>query len=366
VTVRIHSIDGLSPMPKLKGPRAPARRPTPYADLNAVLDQLVKGVKTLLTDNFVGAYLQGSFALGDFDTHSDVDFIVVTHEDIPPDQLPALQALHDVLHALPSPWASRLEGSYAPKSILRRWSTTPRDPPGEPRADDWADPGTSGMAPRVYPFLFLGNGERVLVRSEHDNTQVVRWILREKGVALAGPPARGLVDPVLPEALREEVKTLLDRVAAMDEAALTQPMWVQAFMALMAGRMLYALATGRVASKKTAVGFARQRLEPRFADLIERAWRERVARPEDEAALAAYFRGPSDPDDAAATLDLIRHAQAVAHAVPSRSIIEQKLAAKRGGPPGRGDWRGGLNQRGGSARGWTPPPTRPGGRGRRG
>jgi hypothetical protein len=353
-------------MPNLKGQSASSRRPTPYADLNAVLAELVERARTLLADNFVGAYLQGSFALGDFDQHSDLDFIVVTHQDIPPDQVPALQAMHEALRAMPSPWASRLEGSYAPKAILRRWSTSPRDPPGEPRPDDWADPGASGMAPRVYPFLFLGNGERILVRSEHDNTQVVRWILREKGVALAGPPARGLVDPVLPEALREEVRALLDRVAAMDEAALTQPMWVQAFMALMAGRMLYALSTGRIGSKKGTVAFAARTLEPRFAGLIERAWREREGRPADEPELAAHFRQASDPDDAAMTLDLIRHARAVAHAVPARLVIEQKLAAKRQPPPSRGDWRGGLNQRGPSARGWTPPPTRPGGRGRRG
>ncbi|HEY3950084.1 aminoglycoside adenylyltransferase domain-containing protein, partial [Phenylobacterium sp.] len=264
-------------------------------------------------------------------------------------------------------WAPRLEGSYAPKAILRRWTTTPRDPPGEPRPDDWADPGTSGLAPRVYPFLFLGNGERILVRSEHDNTQVVRWILREKGVALAGPPARGLIDPVPAEALREEVRALLDRLAVMDQAELTQPMWVQTFMALLMGRMLYALSTGRIASKKTAVAFAARTLEARFAGLIERAWREREARPEGEAELAAYFRGSAtDPDDAALTLELIRHARAVAHVVPARAIIEQKLAAKRAPPPGRGDWRGGLNQRGPSARAWTPPPTRPGGRGRRG
>ncbi|HEY3888762.1 MAG TPA: nucleotidyltransferase domain-containing protein, partial [Caulobacteraceae bacterium] len=137
-------------MSKLKGSRAPSRRPTPYADLNAILAELVERARTLLAENFVGAYLQGSFALGDFDTHSDVDFIVVTHDDIAPEQLPALQATHDELHALPGPWAPRLEGSYAPKAILRRWTTTPRDPPGEPRPDDWADPGTSGLAPRVY------------------------------------------------------------------------------------------------------------------------------------------------------------------------------------------------------------------------
>ena len=353
-------------MPKLKGKGASSRRPTPYADLNAVLAELVERARALLADNFVGAYLQGSFALGDFDPHSDLDFIVVTHQDIPPDQLPALQAMHDDLHALPGPWASRLEGSYAPKAILRRWSTSPRDPPGEPRPETWADPGTSGMAPRVYPFFFLGNGERVLVRSEHDNSQVVRWILREKGVALAGPPARGLVDPVPAEALREEIRVLLDKLVSMGDVALTETLGIQCFMALLAGRMLYALSTGRVGSKKTAVAFAGRTLEPRFASLIERGWREREGRPQGEAEIEAYRRRNADPDDAALTLDLIRHARAVAHVVPSRTIIEQKLAAKRQLPPRRGDWRGGLNQRGPAARAWTPPPTRPGGRGRRG
>ena len=51
------------------------RSPTPYQDLNVVLTRLVGGVQTALGATFVGAYLQGSFAVGDFDEHSDVDFI---------------------------------------------------------------------------------------------------------------------------------------------------------------------------------------------------------------------------------------------------------------------------------------------------
>ena len=127
-------------MPKLKGQSASSRRPTPYADLNAVLAELVGRARALLADNFVGAYLQGSFALGDFDTHSDVDFMIVTHEDVPPDQVPDLQGMHDDLHALPSPWATRLEGSYAPKAILRRWSTTPRGRPCNERSSKLEQP----------------------------------------------------------------------------------------------------------------------------------------------------------------------------------------------------------------------------------
>lgn len=49
-----------------------------YADLNVLLAELVASVRQVLDRNFCGAYLQGSFALGDADEHSDVDFIVVT------------------------------------------------------------------------------------------------------------------------------------------------------------------------------------------------------------------------------------------------------------------------------------------------
>ena len=53
-------------------------RPTPYPELNSVLEDLVASVKATLGEAFVGAYLQGSFAVGDFDRHSDVDFIIST------------------------------------------------------------------------------------------------------------------------------------------------------------------------------------------------------------------------------------------------------------------------------------------------
>jgi predicted nucleotidyltransferase len=56
--------------------------PTPYPELNRVLGELVDSVQEVLSANFVGAYLQGSFAVGDFDLHSDVDFIIVTEEEL--------------------------------------------------------------------------------------------------------------------------------------------------------------------------------------------------------------------------------------------------------------------------------------------
>ncbi|HEY8004064.1 MAG TPA: aminoglycoside adenylyltransferase domain-containing protein [Phenylobacterium sp.] len=292
-------------MPQSQGPRASARQPTPYADLNAVLAYLVEGASRLLGDNFVGVYLQGSFAVGDFSEFSDCDFIVVTRLDITPDELPAFQALHAGVHELPYPyWRTGLEGSYVAAPILRRWSTEPRDPPGEPRGPDWADPGTSGSPPRAYPFWYLDHGARTLVRSEHDNTQVVRWCLRERGVTLAGPPPRTLVDPVTPEALRAEVRQTMDIVLSLD----LQPMHLVAWQAFWVGlfcRMLHTLSTGAVHSKKASMAWAAAALDASWRGLIERAAAVRKGD-------AAQSGQPADPADVAATHAFARYA--VAHA----------------------------------------------------
>src|SRR5205085_11504228 len=70
-----------------------AAAPTRFPDLNRVLADLVTGARAILGDNFCGAYLQGSFAVGDADEHSDVDFVIVAHEDVGEAQQSGLQAL---------------------------------------------------------------------------------------------------------------------------------------------------------------------------------------------------------------------------------------------------------------------------------
>lgn len=51
---------------------------TAFPDHDALLDDHVRSVQRILGDDFVGAYLQGSFALGAGDANSDADFVVVT------------------------------------------------------------------------------------------------------------------------------------------------------------------------------------------------------------------------------------------------------------------------------------------------
>src|ERR1700694_5066203 len=105
--------------------------PTPYPELDGVLQDFVESVQTVLGIKFVGAYLQGSFAVGYFDRHSDVDFIMVTEEE---------------LSDLPS---------------------------------------------------------------AHCNTVLVRWVVREHGVPLAGPAPVPLVDPIPVETLREHIRATM-------------------------------------------------------------------------------------------------------------------------------------------------------------
>ena len=85
--------------------------PTPNPDLNAVLHELVTRAQAILQQNFVGAYLQGSFALGDWDADSDVDFMMVIEHEPGDDTVLELQTMHADVFALASSWAQHLEGS---------------------------------------------------------------------------------------------------------------------------------------------------------------------------------------------------------------------------------------------------------------
>ena len=99
--------------------------PTPYPDVNAVLNLLLSSVQTVLGDHFVGLYLYGSLASGDFDPQrSDIDFVVVTAGELPDDMIAALETMHTRIWASGLKWAAKLEGSYLPQATLRRYDST--------------------------------------------------------------------------------------------------------------------------------------------------------------------------------------------------------------------------------------------------
>src|SRR5205085_7866857 len=155
--------------------------PTSFPGLNRLLTDLTASVRSALGNNFSGAYLQGSFAVGDADEDSDVDFLVATVDSLNDDEVMSLNRIHAALYEREGYWSKHLEGSYAPAAALRRF---------EPQQPIWH---------------YLDNGSRQLELSNHDNTNVVRWSLREHGIVLAGPPASKLVDEVPAETLKREI-----------------------------------------------------------------------------------------------------------------------------------------------------------------
>jgi len=225
--------------------------PTPFAELNQLLAAFVDGVGGVLRETFCGAYLQGSFAVGDADAHSDVDFIVVTESDVTPKQQAELQSLHRRLYALPTPWAQHLEGSYVPRAVLRRPDPTRR------------------------PFLYLDNGATELRLDSHDNTAVVRWSLRERGVVLAGPEPRELLDPITVDELRADVRRALTHWTAWFRSRRSIDRRALAVAVLSHCRILHTLVAGEVTSKRAAGEWALEELDPEWASLVRWALDDR-------------------------------------------------------------------------------------------
>jgi hypothetical protein len=255
-----------------------AAHPTPYPELNGVLRDLVDSVREILGPDFVGAYLQGSCAVGDFDQHSDCDFLIATEGELTDDQVDALQVMHGRIFDSGPGWAKHLEGSYFPKAILRT-----KDNCGE-------------------PLWYLDNGSRQLIRSTHCNKIHVRWVVRERGIVLAGSSPESLVDPVSAEDLRSEIFQTLNR---WGREVLTHPeeynnRFYQTFIVLNYCRMLHDLHAGTVGSKRTGAEWAKKSLDASWVGLIDRAW---AGRPNP----AKSVRESADPQDFARTLEFVRY-----------------------------------------------------------
>lgn len=244
--------------------------PTPYPEVNVLLDELLASSRSILGSSMVGMYLFGSLARGDFDPQSsDIDFVVVTNEAVSDEMVPALEAMHARLLASGLPWAAKLEGYYFPPEVFR--------------------PGHS--ADRRYPAV--NEGKFYLTPCDSD-WPIHSHTLREIGVVIAGPSLRDVISPVLPDDLRRTVRTILRE---WWEPMLANPARLyragyQPYAVLTMCRMLYTLHAGAIASKPAAARWGLETLGGQWSALIERA-------------LVLRQQGESEPPDE--TLDFIRY-----------------------------------------------------------
>jgi len=232
--------------------------PTPFPAVNTVALDFLAGVQRILGDQFRAMYLSGSLALGDFSAdRSDIDFIVVTEDEVSGAHFPALQTLHACFNASDSSWATEVEAAYIPLAALRRY-----------------DP-----AHARHPHIQRGADEALVWDQLATDWVLQRFILREYGVIVAGPPPDILIDPVPADDLRRAVVALMRHVwwARMpDDPTPLRHRGYQAYVALTMCRILYTLDIGAVVSKPVAARWARIALPTQWNALIERAqaWRK--------------------------------------------------------------------------------------------
>ena len=242
---------------------------TPYTEINSVLEELLSRVRAILGRRFVGMYLDGSLAIGDFEPDkSDLDFVVVTDGEPSAETFRDLKTMHERIAAGTSKWAKELEGSYIPQRALRH-----------------------DRRPAAHPYIDRGS-TLAIVHQESGYWIIHRHVLREHGVVLAGPPPRTLIDPVQPSELREAVLGILREWWApmLVDAPLLQNSFYRCYAVLTMVRMLYTIRHGAIVSKLVAARWAEEALDRRWSPLIRDALAWTRDAPPDLNETLAYIR----------------------------------------------------------------------------
>jgi hypothetical protein len=182
--------------------------------------------------------------------------------------------MHARLRASDLKWATHLEGVYVPQSAIRRYD----------------------RAQARYPHLGVDGHFEI---EPHGGESIIqRHSLRERGVVVAGPDPKSLIDPIAPDELRAATLNLLQEWWApmLDQnPAFLHSTEYQAYAVLTMCRMWYTLEHEAVVSKPAAARWARTTLDKRWVALIEWALRWRPDLQVD------------DEEKLPETLDFIRH-----------------------------------------------------------
>lgn len=225
--------------------------PTSYPDVNEILNLLLINVQKILQDQFLGIYLYGSLSSGVFNPEtSDIDFLVVTTDILSVDKIAELNSMHQNIWKSGMKWASKLEGSYVHKDLIRK-----HDPNGAP-------------CPTI-------NEGKFYIGSLGSDWIIQRHVVREFGVVLEGPDPKTLIDPVIPDDIRRAVRGILREWWF---PMLENPSWLQkhgsnyhGYAVITMCRALHALKHGTVVAKPVAIQWAQEELGSAWHPLIEQA-----------------------------------------------------------------------------------------------
>jgi aminoglycoside adenylyltransferase-like protein/nucleotidyltransferase-like protein len=226
-------------------------QPTDYPDVNAILNDLLSRVKVILGEQFLGMYLDGSLASGHFDyDSSDIDFLIVTHDELSDERIIALQKMHKELGALDTKWAIQLEGSYIPKTALRRYDSNNA----------------------THPHIDRGNSN-LLVEKHDVDWLIQRYVLCQCGIVIEGISLQELIAPISQNQLQQAVLELIDFwcVPMIEDTTHLVHDGSRSYVIMTLCRILYTLEYGTVVSKTEATDWAQNNLDEEWSTLIKLA-----------------------------------------------------------------------------------------------
>jgi predicted nucleotidyltransferase len=199
-----------------------------------ILHDLLEQVQAVLGEQFVGLYLHGSLAFGDFDlTTSDIDFAVVTRNHLEAETIAKLEVMHKNLLESSPKMATMLEGAYIPSSMIRCHNI---------------------HAPAI-PHV---HGDAFYLAQLEPHWVLNRAILRDYGVTLAGPNPKSLIDPIQLEDRQHAVRDfLLDWWQPMlTDSTRLEDSGYRVYAVQTMARALCTLETGALLSKPGAIRWA--------------------------------------------------------------------------------------------------------------
>lgn len=225
--------------------------PTPYAAINALLDLILSRMQMILSNKLIGLYIFGSLVTGDFDyDSSDIDLIAAISTELDEKELGRLKIMHQDLALQEKTWDDRIEVGYISVENLKKSQSH-------------------------FHLALISPGEPFHVTEADSAWTLNRYVLREKGITLFGPPPKTLVDPISQEELLQAMQELIKVWREwIKNTKLIHRREYQAFTILTMCRALYTCRKGKFVSKKQAALWAENEL-PEWSSLIRRAliWR---------------------------------------------------------------------------------------------
>lgn len=223
---------------------------TSYVEIDELLGSLVESIRQILGQKLAGVYLYGSLVTGDFDAESsDIDLLAVTAADLEFQDFDRLQEMHnDVVSEHPK-WDDRIEIAYLSVAALRTFKS------------------------QKSQIAVISPGEPFHIKEAGKDWLINWWVVREKGVAIFGPPPATVIEPISKEefvqAVREQAKEWGEWISCSFKRK------EQAYAILTMCRALYACQNGEQTSKQKAAQWAQEHL-PQWASLIQKAlvWRD--------------------------------------------------------------------------------------------